>query len=343
MRILLVMDPGILIPPKAYGGHERLVAMFAKEYCRLGHKVDLLVTKGSSIEGCTIYSLGKEGFPPKRNDALMAVVNAWKFLWKNRTRYDLVHNFGRLAYLIPILNHPVKKIMTYGREISSKNIDLIHRLPNRNIVFTGCSNNLVSRVVKKGRWEVVYNAIEFDKYTLNEKVDEDAPLIFLGRLERVKGVHTAIQVAKATNNRLIISGNISPLADERNYFETEIAPYIDGDRIKYIGALNDDKKNQYLSSAIALLFPIEWNEPFGMVMVEAMACGTPVIAFKQGSVDEVVDDGITGYKVSNLKEMGDAVQEVKKIDRILCRKHAAARFDVTIIARRYLSISDEFF
>src|ERR1019366_6128367 len=108
MKILIIMDPGILIPVKGYGGHERLAEMFAKEYQRLGHEVHLLITGGSTVDNCTVHNFGKEGFPPDKWDALGAIPVAWKFLWKHRKDFDLVHNFGRLAYLIPILNVRVK-------------------------------------------------------------------------------------------------------------------------------------------------------------------------------------------------------------------------------------------
>lgn len=337
MRILLVMDPGILVPPKGYGGHERLVAMFAAQYAKMGHQVDLLVTPGSAIQGCTVHPFGKEGFPPKKWDARLAVPTAWKFLWKNRNNYDLVHNFGRLFYLLPILNHPVKKIMTYGREISSRNIQWINKLPNKNLVFTGCSNNLISRCNISGKWEAVYNAIEFEKYKLVPEVGEDAPLMFLGRIEKVKGCHIAIQVAKATGRKLIIAGNKSPLADEQEYFETQIAPFIDDDQIKWVGQVNDEEKNFYLGQCRTLLFPIEWNEPFGMVMVEAMACGTPVIGFTRGSVDEVIDEGITGHKVNSKEEMIEAVNSLN-LSRTKCAEQARSRFDTPVVAEHYLNL-----
>lgn len=341
MRILIVMDPGILVPPKGYGGHERLVAMFAQEYARQGHEVDLLVTEGSEVPGCTTYPLGKEGFPPTPEDARAAIFTAWKFLWKHRRKYDLVHNFGRLVYLLPVLNKPVRKIMTYGREISARNIQHINKLPTKNLIFTGCSSNLISRGGVAGNWQTVYNAIDFSKYDLNTQIPADAPLMFLGRLEEVKGCHTAIKLAKALNKRLLIAGNKSALTEEQVYFEQQIAPHIDGQQIVYLGQVNDEQKNHYLRQSQALLFPIEWNEPFGMVMVEAMACGTPVIAFKRGSVDEVVEDGITGFKVNTYTEMLDAVNNVHQIDRAQCRGRAAARFNVSVITKQYLSLHEK--
>jgi glycosyltransferase involved in cell wall biosynthesis len=236
----MIMDPGILVPPKGYGGHERLVYMFAKQYAELGHQVDLLVTEGSSVPGCTVIPFGKEGFPPTKKDALLAIPKAWWFLLKNASKYDAIHNFGRLLYLLPVLNKSVKKIMTYGREINSRNIQWINRLPNKNIVFTGCSSNLISRCNTAGRWETVYNAIDYSKYNLQENIEADAPLIFLGRIEKIKGCHTAIKVALATNNKLIIAGNVSPLEEEQAYFKKEIEPFIDGQQIVHVGQVNDE-------------------------------------------------------------------------------------------------------
>jgi glycosyltransferase involved in cell wall biosynthesis len=340
MKILIIMDPGILIPVKGYGGIERLVEMFAKEYNRMGHTVHLLITGGSTVEGCTVHDFGKEGFPPKKSDAIKTIKAAWKFLWKHKNNFDLIHNFGRLAYLIPVLRQPVMKIMTYEREITSKNVRLAQRLGGRNIVYTACSQNLLSRVHISAPWEVVYNAIEFSKYTVKESTAPDAPLIFLGRIERVKGCHSAIKAAKETNNRLIIAGNISPLPEEKIYFETEIKPLIDGKQIQYVGPLNDSEKNVYLGISKALLFPIEWNEPFGIVMIEAMACGTPVIAFNKGSVEEVIDEGLTGFKVNNFDELKIAIKNINKINREKCREMAQVRFDISVIAQRYLHIID---
>ena len=338
MKILIVMDPGISIPVKGYGGHERLVEMFAKSYHKKGHEVHLLVTSGSTVEGCTVHDFGKEGFPPSKMNARYALINGCIFLWKYRNNFDLVHNFGRLAYLIPILNCRVKKIMTYGREISSRNIKWINKLPTQNLVFTGCSKNLVSRGAVAGKWKAVYNAVEFNLYTLQKKIQNEAPLIFLGRLERIKGLHTAIRLAINTGNNLIIAGNISPLSDEKKYYENELKPLIDGKQIKYIGAVNDSQKNEWLGKSKALLFPIEWDEPFGIVMVEAMACGTPVIGFKRGSVPEVINEDITGYIVSNEEEMKTAILKINLISREECRNAAKNMFDVDIISDQYLNL-----
>jgi glycosyltransferase involved in cell wall biosynthesis len=336
------MDPGILVPPKGYGGHERLVYMFAKEYARLGHEVHLLVTSGSFVEGCTVHGYGKEGFPPRKSDALLAIPKAWWFLLKNRNKFDLVHNFGRLLYLLPILDHFVFKIMTYGRVIDKNNIKIINWLPNSNIKFTAPSNWCVSTGNVSGEWYTIYNAIDFSKYTLVETLPSDAPLIFLSRLERLKGAHEAIQIAIETQNRLIIAGNISNLPEEIEYYKKEIEPFIDGDRIKYVGTLDDEGKNKYLGIAKAMLFPAKTQEAFGMVMVESMACGTPVIAYNLAAMPEVITSNITGFVVNDYLGMLKAVKKVESIDRKKCRIIAFSKFDVRKIAPEYLALINKY-
>lgn len=338
MRILIVMDPGILVPPKGYGGHERLVYMFAKEYARLGHEVHLLVTTGSIVEGCTVHPFGKEGFPPKKWDARRAIPTAWKFLWKYRNQFDLIHNFGRLAYLLPILNHPIKKIMSYGRTIDGRNIKMINKLPNKNIVFTAPSDWCVNTGNTAGRWVTVYNAIDFSTYTPRTEVAADAPLIFLSRLEKLKGAHEAIQIALQANEKLILAGNISPLREEQEYYQKEIQPFIDGKQIVYVGTLDDAGKNKYLGEAKAMLFPARTGEAFGMVMAESMACGTPVLAYNYAAMPEVVTNGITGFIVENAEEMKQAIEKTGTLSRSTVRKVAETSFDVKGVAIKYLNL-----
>ncbi|HEY8784039.1 MAG TPA: glycosyltransferase [Mucilaginibacter sp.] len=334
MRILLIMDPGIPVPPVMYGGHERLVYLFAEEYKKLGHEVTLLAGPQSHCGGKTV-TFGTNDLNRSRWIRFKEAGFVWKYLWQNKNKFDLIHNFGRLAYLLPVLNHPVKKIMTYGRPVARRGIKIVNALSNRNLLFTGCSNYCVSTGNVAGAWKTVYNAIDFSQYELNEVVTENAPLMFLGRLDRIKGVHTAIKVAKATNNKLIIAGNISHTPDNYAYFKKEIEPQIDNDQIKYVGPLNDLEKNSFLKQAKALLFPVEWDEPFGMVMIEAMACGTPVIAFNRGSVSEVVNKE-TGKIVDTVDEMATAVSSINLLNRKTCRETALKRFDVSVIAGYYL-------
>jgi len=340
MRIILIADPGIPVPPKHYGGHERLVYLFAKEYQRLGHQVTLLAGPGSKISG-KVYTFGRNDLNRSGFQKACELMYVWYFLILKRKQFDVVHNFGRLLYLLPVLKNPVKKIMTYGRKVSPFGIKKIAGFNPKNLIFTACSKYCVSTGNVAGTWKTIYNAIDFSNYQLQKQVPKEAPLMFLGRLDKIKGVHTAIKVAKTTNNVLWIGGNIPKTKDNLQYYKQEIEPQIDSKQIIYLGALNDAQKNEYLGKAKALLFPIEWNEPFGMVMIEAMACGTPVIGFKKGSVPEVIDEGLTGFVVNNELEMIDALQNIEKTDRTICRQIAENRFDVRKIAGQYLSLFDE--
>ncbi len=340
MKILLIMDPGISVPPQLYGGHERLVYLFAEEYIKLGHDVTLLAGPDSYCSGQTI-TFGQNNLSRSSWQRSKEILFVWKYLWKHRNHFDLIHNFGRLAYLLPVLNYKANKLMTYGRPVAQKGIKTITSLRNRNLIFTACSNYCVSTGNIAGNWETVYNTIDFSHYKLNTTVNNDAPLMFLGRLDKIKGVHTAINVAKATGHKLIIGGNISHTADNYEYFKTVIEPQIDNEKVIYLGALNDVDKNKHLGQSKVLLFPIEWDEPFGMVMIEAMACGTPVIAFKRGSVPEVVNDGVSGFIVNNEAEMINALTHITTIDRAKCRAIAEQRFDVNVIAKTYLGLLDE--
>ncbi|WP_316796700.1 glycosyltransferase [Pedobacter agri] len=337
MKILLVMDPGISIPPPLYGGHERLVAMFANEYYKLGHQVSLLAGPNSNITGEVNY-FGSNNLNRGKWHKFIELLYAWYFLFRNRKNFDIIHNFGRLAYLIPILNTKAAKLMTYGRAINPKGIKIISALPNKNLTYTACSNYCVSTGNVIGTWKTVYNAIDFSKYKLNLNVLDDAPLIFLGRLDKIKGVHTAIKVAKKTNKKLLIGGNISHTPDNLAYFNELLKPQFDDKQIIYLGALNDEDKNKYLRLAKALLFPIEWDEPFGMVMVEAMACGTPVIAFNKGAVPEIVVNDLNGYRCDSIEQMIEYVSKIDKIDRTQVRNYAETRFSSKLIAQQYLEL-----
>ncbi len=176
----------------------------------------------------------------------------------------------------------------------------------------------------------VHNGINTDMFEFNDTPDNY--LLFAGRIMADKGVSEAIEVAQATGSRLKIIGAV--YGNQREYFETQVKPHLN-DKIEYLGFLERDKVVEYYRHAKALLFPILWEEPFGLTMIEAMSCGTPVIGFNRGSVPEVIEDGVTGFIVNRVKGMVEAVGKIDKIDRRACRSHVEKHFSNEVMAKNY--------
>ena len=206
------------------------------------------------------------------------------------------------------------------------------------MAFTGCSAYISNQITPYAKAYAIYNGVDMTKYQFKKEISSHAPLVFLGRIEPIKGTHVAIEVAKKTGKKLIIAGNIP--SEFQSYFDEEIKPQLN-EQIKYIGPVNDIEKNELLGTALAFLMPILWNEPFGIVMAEAMACGTPVIGFNRGSVPEVVLNGINGFSCSNIEEMIELVLRINEIDREKVRLDAEKRFSAEVIVNDYLMLYKE--
>ena len=331
LRIALVADPYVPVPPVHYGGIERVVAFLVEGLVARGHHVTLWAAPGSDVPCETV----EYGVPPHtgRVDRLRELAQVAVPLFRRRAEFDVVHSFGRLAALMPLLPLPLPKIQSYQREITPRSIALAQRLGGDSITFTACSTNCRRPVSHLGRWETVYNGVPMADYDFRPDVPEDAPLTFLGRIERIKGTHNAIEVARRTGRRLVIAGNVPD--EHRTYFEAEVAPHLDGEQIRYVGPVDDRQKNEMLGASAAFLMPIEWEEPFGIVMAEAMACGTPVIGTRRGSVPEVVEEGVTGFVCDEVDAMVAAVGRLGELDRAATRARCEAFFSDTAIVDAY--------
>jgi glycosyltransferase involved in cell wall biosynthesis len=339
LRIAITADPYLPVPPRLYGGIERVVALLVSGLVRRGHQVTLIAHPDSRTPASLIgYGVPPHTGPSARFRELFQVGSA---LVRLSGAVDVIHSFGRLAALAPVLPmRGVKKIQSYQRAIPWAGVRRAARLSGGSIQFTGCSTSLYASengAAGGTRWQTVFNCVDPSSYIAVTGVRADAPLAFLGRIERIKGTHTAIQIARASGRPLVIAGNVA----DADYFRTEVSPHLDGRLVSYIGEVDDAAKNQLLGDSAALLMPIEWDEPFGIVMAEAFACGTPVIGFSRGSVPEVVRDGINGFIVRSVAEAAQAVGRLDRIDREAVRRDCEQRFSCEAIVGAYEQIYRE--
>lgn len=341
MRILLLMDPWIPVPPTNYGGIERVVYDIACCYKEMGHDVTIIAGPNSKSPG-RLITYGK-------NASTQSIKLDYSLLWKVSSilyreigKHDVIHNFGRLAYLFPIAWSKIRKVQTYMRYIDQNNIRRLNKLGARNIIYTAVSDAIVNTgAAGGGNWRTVYNCAPVEFFNFSEKVSDEAPLVFLGRLERCKGVHNAIEVAKITGRKLVIAGNISPLPEEKEYFEKELKPHFDNELITYIGVVDNARKNSLLGNAYAMLLPVQWFEPFPIVLPEAYACGTPILAFPGGGVPEGIIEGKTGFISTTAEQMAEQVALIPTISRAYCREIAESKYSDRKIASNYLQIYNE--
>jgi glycosyltransferase involved in cell wall biosynthesis len=332
MRILLTADPEIPVPPLTYGGIERVVNALVKALVTRGHEVGLAAHPQSTCRAHAFFPW--TGLRSRRPiDALrnMHVLREGVRAF----RPDILHSFSRILYMLPLAANPLPKIMCFQREPTPRTVWLGAKLFRGSLSFTGISDYICRRGKRGGGdWRTVYNFVDTDHFRFEPRVAKDAPLVFLSRIERVKGAHTAIRIAQRTQRRLIIAGNHASSGPEFEYWTNEIMPHL-GTLIEYIGAVDDQQKNTLLGQAAALIVPIEWNEPFGIVFAEALACGTPVISCPRGALPEIVRQGVDGFLTASVEEACDAVAKIDEIDRRDCRRRAEDRFSAKLIAAQY--------
>jgi glycosyltransferase involved in cell wall biosynthesis len=332
MRILITVDPEIPVPPRIYGGIERIADGLVREFRLWGHQVGLVAHPDSTCPTEVFYPW--EGLhSQKRVDALRNM----RVLRRAVTAFqpDVLHSFSRILYMLPLVRASFPKIMSFQREPTLRTVFLGAALFNGSLSFTGTSEYIKRRGKRAGGdWRVIYNFVDTNRYRFQPKVRQDAPLVFLSRVERIKGAHTAIEVAQRTGRKLLIAGNHADHGRGLDYWRQEIAPRLD-DRIEYVGPVDDAQKESLLGHAAALIVPVEWNEPFGIVFAEALACGTPVISCPRGALPEIVRHGTHGFLVDSITQACQAVESLDTIDRAACRERAEQLFSLPVITAQY--------
>jgi glycosyltransferase involved in cell wall biosynthesis len=325
MRILQASHISNYTPPIGYGGIELVVDTLAKELVLRGHKVLVLGVKPPNAS--TQYEI-KSVFnkPVKRSKVIHKLRYLWRLLLESKN-FDVIHI--HVQWLTPVA--------AIIKELRSKPVLLtLHADPSKfisrfNIPLVAISESQRRRLESRGVKiaTVIYNGIDVDKYPF--RLEKEDFFIYLGRIDETKGVHIAVEATKKCNEKLVIIGPVT----NTSYFELYIKPFIDGKNLIYLGEVDFKTKVEYLSRAKALLYPVQYEEFFGLAMVEPLATGTPVIGFPRGSVAEIVKDGITGYLVRSSEEMCKAMKRVDELNRRECRRDAEERFSSRAMAEKY--------
>ncbi|WPU98357.1 glycosyltransferase family 4 protein [Mucilaginibacter sp. cycad4] len=331
MKIALIVNPLIAVPPEQYGGIERIVFMLIRELKKSGHDVTLYANEYSQ-PGCKLIGY-RESAHYGAKDLVKINRLTSKIAFQH---FDLVHTFGRMSNIALLMFSRIPKIVSYQLPPTISQVKKAVSIAHENSLrFTACSKYIANQITAFADVTTIYNGVDIKDYDFNADVAEGAPLTFLGRIQQEKGTAIAINAAKKTNQKLVIAGNVPNEPKHQQYFNEQVKPYIDGEQIKYIGPVNNSQKNHLLRNSKAFLMPVTWDEPFGIVMAEALACGTPVIGFNRGAVPEVVTNGSNGFVCATEADMQTAINNIDGISRATCRQVAEQKFSAGVLAKQY--------
>lgn len=338
MRIAQVAPLWERVPPPGYGGTELVVGLLTDELVRRGHEVTLFAS-GDSLTLAKLVSVHPRAL---RLDPSIKEYGVYEMLELSRV-YEAANEFDIIH------SHMGCNALPYVNLVNTPTVHTLHGIftPDNEKLFVNAKNQpyvSISNSQREPRLGLnyvatVYNGIDVSSHQFHPQPEEPPYLAFLGRISPEKGTHIAIQIAKQAGWRLKMAGKVDVV--DKEYFEKEVKPLIDGKQIEYLGEANHVQKNALMGGAVATLFTITWREPFGLVMVESMAAGTPVIAMNMGSVPEVIAHGKTGFICNNVAECIDAVGKVEKLDRYTCREHVENNFSVRKMVDGYEAVYQE--
>ena len=329
IKLALLSPVAWRTPPRHYGPWEQVVANIAEGVADLGVDVTLFATGDSLTSGKLEYICEKGYEEDSGSDAKVVECMHISHLMEQAGKYDLIHNnfdFLPLTYS-RLVNTPM---VTTIHGFSSTRIIPVYQRYNDRVHYVSISNSDRSSALRY--IATVYNGIDPRQFTLRE--DPDDYLLFFGRIHNDKGAYEAIQVALRSGRRLLIAGIIQ----DQSYFLEKVKPYIDDDQIKFLGSAGPEKRDELLGGACALLHTVNFDEPFGLSVAEAMFCGTPVIAFNRGSMPELIEDGRTGFLAATVGEAAEYLHQVSSISRPYCRERAEKHFSLQKMATDYLGV-----
>ncbi len=337
MRIAQVAPLFESVPPKLYGGTERVVSYLTESLVELGHEVTLYAS-GDSVTKARLrpichraLRLDKHSVDPVADHVLLV-----ERVFQDAGEFDIVHShIGHLGFPLWRRMNAPRLTTLHGRLDIPNLYSLFNEFSDEPVV--SISNHQRLPLAEANWLETVYHGLPDDLYEFREEPGDY--LAFLGRISPEKRVDRAIEIARRSGLPLKIAAKVDKVDVE--YFDTTIRPLLDQPDIEFIGEIGEADKNDFLGHAMALLFPIDWPEPFGLVMIEALACGTPVIAFARGSVPEIIEDGTSGFVVKDVDEAVQALERLPQLSRQECRRMFEARFTATRMALDYVTLYEQ--
>ena len=337
MRIAQVSPLFEAVPPKLYGGTERVVYSLTEELVAMGHDVTLFAS-GDSLTSATLAPMRKEALrlDPTVKDWVATYMRMIELIYRRADEFDILH-FHIDYFPLALFSRQRTPFLTtiHGRLDLPEFKDIYEMYPDAP--FVSISNSQRKPIPRLNWVKTVLHGIP--ARLLTPQPVQQSYCAFLGRISPEKGIDKAIRIAGRAGMKLKVAAKVDNA--DKEYFEAEIKPLMSQGHVEFIGEIDDSQKPAFLSGAHALLFPIDWPEPFGLVMIEAMACGTPVIAFNCGSVPEVMDDGLTGFIVNNEDEAVAAIGRLGEIDRAKVRLQFERRFTARRMAQDYLDLYGE--
>jgi glycosyltransferase involved in cell wall biosynthesis len=341
LRIAVLAPPWIPVPPPGYGGIEAVVALLCEELVARGHDVTLFAAPGSRsaarvrspLEGTHADHIGASLHD---SDHVGAAYDAVDDAATDGRPFDVLHDHSGFTAVAMAQRLSVPVVHTLHAPFDEETRPFYERHGHKVRLVAISAFQLQHAPPGVRVADVVPNPIRVEDWPFCEHKDDY--LLWMGRMDPVKGAHRAITAARAAEIRLVLAGPVQP--GQEGYFASEIEPHVDGEEVVFVGEIGGARRKELFAHAKAFVMPIRWAEPFGMVMVEALACGTPVIAFPEGAASEIVIDGENGFYVADEREMGGAVGWLDAIDPVRCRESVASRYDVSIVADGYEAVYD---